>query len=926
MAERRVGVRVSVTGRDTDEFRNMARDAGVASAAIKAIPNRVTVRADTSGLSKIERDAQRAQRSSSLLVDSIALLTPTLAPLSAVAIAGIGGIANQAAIATASLGPMLLALSGVGDAVEALGKARTEPTAENLQAAQQALAAMPSDAAEFARYLDSLRPVLDQLRAASANGGFLDGLTSGMQTLIDGRMPQFLSIITEISAAQGQLSRAVGESLAGPEFDALFDMLQRTARPTLLDLGAALGDLAKTGANLWTAFEPLNMDFSRGFRNAMAGLEQASRTTDFTEFIAYVREATPDVLDALGSLGNLLVQIVEAGAPLGGPTLAIIEATADALSAIADSPAGPALLATAAGFAALNRALVVQARLRDSLASNLLFGRGAASGADAQTRGIVAYGRGLRAAIPTASQFGTVMYRAGQSAQNASTKTLAARSAVGGFARSVGPAAAGAAALGVAVSGVADDMNLGNTATLGLAGAMAGPLGAAVGTAVGAFLDLRSAGEGAAQAIQSFYDAADSGDTAQMRTNLQSAREILRDLETNSGAMDWLDDLDLANSIRINEGVLDPIRFLRDEIALMEGELNGVNAGGLASALSAGLSPAAQGVARDMDGAASAAQRMQTAFQQAAGTLSLRAALREARDAARDFNAQVRESGGSVRRGSAAYDELEAGLDRMAQGFISVAEKMEPLQAGRYLQNARRDFVAAAESMDVPRRKAVQLADQLGLVRDRSNIRAQVTADTAEADRKVKATRNEFEAFNSVIARPRVVANTSQAQSQLSILRNLLAGINSKSITVRTTYLEQRQIAITRSGAGVNAPVARADGGSVPGPRYPYGDKVLAYLAPGEEVITNRNGEADRFRRDRAAGRIPAYADGGMVQAYAASGRRASGPTSVNVSAPPVTVGGANLQVFIDGQEVAYIVREVNEADAQHAAGARIGR
>lgn len=57
-----------------------------------------------------------------------------------------------------------------------------------------------------------------------------------------------------------------------------------------------------------------------------------------------------------------------------------------------------------------------------------------------------------------------------------------------------------------------------------------------------------------------------------------------------------------------------------------------------------------------------------------------------------------------------------------------------------------------------------------------------------------------------------------------------------------------------------------ADGGTVAGPRYPYGDKVITALAPGEEVITNRNGEADQqLRADRAAGRIPAYANGGTV-------------------------------------------------------------
>jgi hypothetical protein len=72
----------------------------------------------------------------------------------------------------------------------------------------------------------------------------------------------------------------------------------------------------------------------------------------------------------------------------------------------------------------------------------------------------------------------------------------------------------------------------------------------------------------------------------------------------------------------------------------------------------------------------------------------------------------------------------------------------------------------------------------------------------------------------------------------------------------------------------------------VPGPRTPYGDKVLAHLAPGEEVISNRHGQADRFRSDRAPGgsrrtpmagpsrtgsrstyttRYRGYADGGTV-------------------------------------------------------------
>lgn len=70
-----------------------------------------------------------------------------------------------------------------------------------------------------------------------------------------------------------------------------------------------------------------------------------------------------------------------------------------------------------------------------------------------------------------------------------------------------------------------------------------------------------------------------------------------------------------------------------------------------------------------------------------------------------------------------------------------------------------------------------------------------------------------------------------------------------------------------------------AFGGTVPGQREPYGDKVLRMLAPGEEVITNRNGEADRFRAMRKAGLIPGMAKGGTVGGKLAANIKGMGLT-----------------------------------------------
>jgi TP901 family phage tail tape measure protein len=111
------------------------------------------------------------------------------------------------------------------------------------------------------------------------------------------------------------------------------------------------------------------------------------------------------------------------------------------------------------------------------------------------------------------------------------------------------------------------------------------------------------------------------------------------------------------------------------------------------------------------------------------------------------------------------------------------------------------------------------------------------------------------------------------AITAVAALKRLMDSLHDRNINVKVTKFT--------SAAVAEAAANNADGGTIPhaaagwtvaGPRHPYGDKVLAYLAPGEEVITNRHGEADQFRADRAAGRIPAYAAGTPVSVPASSG------------------------------------------------------
>lgn len=146
-----------------------------------------------------------------------------------------------------------------------------------------------------------------------------------------------------------------------------------------------------------------------------------------------------------------------------------------------------------------------------------------------------------------------------------------------------------------------------------------------------------------------------------------------------------------------------------------------------------------------------------------------------------------------------------------------------------------------------------------------------VGQDAADAEAKLLG-------FGEAEAKPKVDLNTIRFDAKLRAIDIALDRATAPR-TVRIGVALGSSIGAALGGLpGVilGSAVGQADGGTVMGPRWPYGDKVLTALAPGEEVITNRNGEADRFRADRAAGRIPAYSGGGEVRARMDAGRQPS--------------------------------------------------
>lgn len=304
-----------------------------------------------------------------LLTEAAIGLGPALIPIGAAGVPAVLGLAAGFGAAASAAGVALLAFNGVGDALKAIDAAQLEPTTANLEKMRAELDKLGPAGAEFARYLDSIEPQLHQLQD-TAREGLFPGVEEGIGELL-GLLPQVRVILFDVSTALGRLSAEAGRALSGEEFRPFVEYLRTDAAPTLEAFGHTIGNVVQGLASLMVAFAPLTRDFTGGmermsqsFADWAAGLSQ---TQGFRDFVAYVRESGPKVLDLLGALADAFVGILRAAAPVGDAVLPTLTALAKVLGAIADSPIGPPLYAGAAALLAVNRAATLTTKAVDAL-------------------------------------------------------------------------------------------------------------------------------------------------------------------------------------------------------------------------------------------------------------------------------------------------------------------------------------------------------------------------------------------------------------------------------------------------------------------------------------------------------------------------------------------------------------------------------
>lgn len=353
------------------ELHNLDGSGSLAASAVKGVGDE----SDRTG-SALRRNGAEIDRFSGrlkVMTDLGLTVGPALVPLGAGGVAAVAGLAASFGALAGGIGVSIVALNGVGDALDAVNEYQLDPTGDNLAKVAEAFNKLGPAGAEFVVFLESISPQLREMQML-AREGFLPGLQEGIESFLS-RGEQLNNIVGDLAASLGDLSASAGEALGGDRFDGFFGYLEDEAGPLLLEFGRSIGFVAEGLANMLVAFSPVSSDFSSGledmtrlFAEWSAGL---SDNDSFQEFLAYIRDNGPAAVDFLGSFVDAVAGLVEAAAPVGQAVLPALTALLDVFAAMAGTPIGASLLTAAAGFVAINRATSLLspgvARLGDAL-------------------------------------------------------------------------------------------------------------------------------------------------------------------------------------------------------------------------------------------------------------------------------------------------------------------------------------------------------------------------------------------------------------------------------------------------------------------------------------------------------------------------------------------------------------------------------
>jgi hypothetical protein len=241
-----------------------------------------------------------------------------------------------------------------------------EVGAASMDKVNQAMQNLSPTAQAFARFIFGLKDEFYKIRAAAA-----DGVLSGIQTAITKLLPYLPAItdfVRKVGNKLGQMFVDFADALKEPVFVTFFDYIKKTAIPTL-DLWFNVGlNLLRGFVGLFTAFTPFSDDVSGGVLKMSQAFADWATNLDnnkgFQEFLGYIRDNGPTVMEFFGSLIKLGWRLIQAMAPLGPIVIKVVDAIISFLAAIPPD----VLMAIVAGIAAIAAAISIMGVVTSALA------------------------------------------------------------------------------------------------------------------------------------------------------------------------------------------------------------------------------------------------------------------------------------------------------------------------------------------------------------------------------------------------------------------------------------------------------------------------------------------------------------------------------------------------------------------------------
>lgn len=188
----------------------------------------------------------------------------------------------------------------------------------------------------FALFIYGLRGSLLSLRD-SAQEALLPGLQEAITEMLPA-LPRLEAFVSRMGVTMGRVFTDLVEELKAPVWQEFFRFIEYNAAPALAGLARFTMDVTRGMAALWLALTPFNRTIGSGLLEMAESFArwatELRSTTGYQQFLTYVRQNGPHVVNLLVQMATFIGRLAIAAAETGSIVVRVFEAIFTALNGI----------------------------------------------------------------------------------------------------------------------------------------------------------------------------------------------------------------------------------------------------------------------------------------------------------------------------------------------------------------------------------------------------------------------------------------------------------------------------------------------------------------------------------------------------------------------------------------------------------------